>query len=68
MKLNYNGDRRGFNPKHHYGPDAFGAVYKAVSAVYDAELHRTTITFKPAGNGKDVWRKMAPACLRKVRH
>ncbi|QHB37497.1 hypothetical protein SEA_LEOPARD_93 [Mycobacterium phage Leopard] len=67
-KLNYPGDCIQYDEYLLYGPDAFGAYYKAVGARYDAEKNQTTIALKPvppaklaafaerlAAEGKPIW-------------
>lgn len=46
-RLHYRGDRRNFDPRRVYGPDAFRAHYRAGAAEYDAGADRTTLYFKP---------------------
>lgn len=46
-RINYRGDHRNFDPNHIYGPDLFGACYRAVGAEYDPGADRTTLHLEP---------------------
>lgn len=45
--LHYRGDRTNLHPEQVYGPDMFGGLWRATSAVYDLAQDRTTIAFAP---------------------
>lgn len=45
--LHYPGDHSDIDTTQTMGPDLFGAFYRPVAAEYDAELDRTTVTFRP---------------------
>lgn len=53
-RLHYRGDRRDFDPRQIYGPDAYRGLYRVGAAKYDAETHRTTLYFRPIAAPKQV--------------